>query len=84
MNRDDLQAALDRARAELKNLKLGDAAAGRHLEQLIAEIEGHLLDEQNAQHRKTLLARISDTIRRFEVQHPAFTAYLGEIAAALG
>jgi hypothetical protein len=30
------------------------------------------------------LARISETIRRFEVKHPAVTAYLGEIAAALG
>jgi hypothetical protein len=81
MNQNDPRAALDRLRAELQRLSPGDAAAREHLEQLIGEVESHLQDGGQARH--TLLANISDTIRRFEVKHPALTAYLGEIAAAL-
>ena len=83
----DLQASLERLRGELKRLedKGGDVAAELHVKHLIAEIENHVGgaggDEQQ---RQTLVSNISETVRRFEVEHPALTAYLGEIAAALG
>jgi len=79
----DLHTSLDRLRAELKQLDSGDAAARQHIEQLLTEIESHVAGAGSVQ-RKTVVANISDTIRRFEVEHPRVTAYLGEIAAALG
>ena len=79
----DLHTSLDRLRAELKQLDSGDAAARQHIEQLLTEIESHVAGAGGVQ-RKTVVANISDTIRRFEVEHPRVTAYLGEIAAALG
>ena len=81
MNQNDPHAALDRLRAELQRLTPGDAATRQQLEQLIEEVEQHLREGSEPH---TLRARIADTIRRFEVKHPAVTAYLGEIAAALG
>lgn len=81
MTQNDPQPALERLRAELQRLAPGDAATRQHLEQLIAEVEAHLRDGTEPH---GLRSRISDTIRRFEVKHPAVTAYLGEIAAALG
>lgn len=81
MNQNDPHAALDRLRGELQRLPPSEAAAREHLEQLIGEVENHLRDGSEPH---TLRARISETIRRFEVKHPAVTAYLGEIAAALG
>jgi hypothetical protein len=79
----DLHTSLDRLRAELNQLDSGDAAARQHIEQLLTEIESHVAGAGSVQ-RKTVVANISDTIRRFEVEHPRVTAYLGEIAAALG
>jgi len=80
----DLHASLDRLRAELKQLESGDAAARQHIEQLLTEIESHVAGAGGVQQRRTVAANISDTIRRFEVEHPKVTAYLEEIAAALG
>ena len=85
MNDKDLQAPLDRLRAELKQGKFSDEAARQHAEQLVGEIEDHVAGVgSSAQQREDLSANISNAIRCFEVEHPAFTAYLGEIAAALG
>lgn len=81
MTQNDPHAALDRLRAELQRLDPGDATTRQHLEQLMADVESHLRDGSEPH---TLRAQISDSIRRFEVKHPAVTAYLGEIAAALG
>jgi hypothetical protein len=82
MKNHDVHASLVRLRGELKRLQFGDASARQHVEQLIAQIEAHG-PGVNEQQRQTLLANISETVRRFEVEHPALTAYLGEIAAAL-
>jgi len=85
MNKPDLQAPLDRLRAELKQGKFSDEGARLHAQHLVAEIEEHVAGTgSSAQQREDLTANISNAIRRFEVEHPAFTAYLGEIAAALG
>jgi len=84
MTDNDLRTSLLRLRSELKRLEFGDAAARQHVEELIAEIEAHARGDGGEQQKKTLLANISETVRRFEVEHPALTAYLGEIAAALG
>lgn len=84
MENGKLDTALVQLREELGRLKSGDVVARRHIEQLIADIEGHVSGGGGAQARQTLVDSISDTVRRFEVEHPKLTAYLGEIAAALG
>ena len=85
MNKQDLQAPLDRLRTGLKQEKFSDEATRQHAEQLVGEIEDHVAGTgSTAQQREDLSANISSAIRRFEVKHPGFTAYLGEIVAALG
>ena len=84
MDNNDLNSALERLRDELGRLKSGDTAARQHIQQLIADIEGHVGGPASVEQRSTLIADISDAVRRFEVEHPKLTAYLGEIAAALG
>jgi hypothetical protein len=76
-----LQASLEQVRAELERMKHGDAGARQHIERLLQEIESA---GSGADDHPGLRARLGETIRRFEVEHPAVTAYLGELAAALG
>ena len=76
-----LQTSLEQVRPELERMKHGDAAARQHIEDLLAEIE-HSSASTSA--HPGLRASLGDTIRRFEIEHPALTAYLGELAAALG
>lgn len=84
MRKAELDQALARLRGELKRLEESDdTAAQLHVKHLIAEIEAHAGSAGGEQQRQTLVANISDTVQRFEVRHPALTAYLGEIAAAL-
>lgn len=76
-----LQSSLEQVRAELERLKHGDPAARQHIEQLLGEIENR---GASPEEHHTLRAGLGEAIRRFEVEHPALTAYLGELAAALG
>ncbi len=83
MSKNDLHTALERLRGELKRLEPDDTAARLHVQHLIAEIETHSGGDATEHQRKSLVAKIAETVRRFEVEHPALTGYLGEIAAAL-
>jgi hypothetical protein len=74
-----LQASLEQVRAELERMKHGDPGARQHIEELLQQIES----TGTAEH-PGLQARVGEAIRRWEVKHPALTAYLGELAAALG
>lgn len=74
-----LQTSLEQVRSELERMKHGDPAARQHIEDLLQEIENTSAAEQSG-----LQARVGEAIRRWEVKHPALTAYLGELAAALG
>lgn len=83
MRPDELHHSLERLRAELKRTEFRDPAARQHLQQLIAEIELHTADTGNLPQRQALLANLKDAIRRFEVEHPNFTGYLGQIVSSL-
>lgn len=76
-----LKSSLEQVRAELERVKQGDPEARQHLEQLLGQIESR---GASPEEHHTLRASVGDAIRRFEVRHPALTAYLGELAAALG
>jgi hypothetical protein len=76
-----LQASLEQVRAELDRMKHGDTDARQHIEELLEEIESQAASA--AQH-SGLRTSLNEAVRRFEVEHPALTAYLGELAAALG
>jgi hypothetical protein len=80
----DVQAAIKRVRDELARIEAGDPAVRQHLAQLMAEIEGHFGRAAGAPPVQTLSGSLKEAIRRFEVKHPALSAYLAEIAAALG
>lgn len=76
-----LQSSLEQVRAELERMKQGDIGARQHIEELLAEIES---GGANPAAHEGLRASLGDAIRRWEVKHPALTAYLGELTAALG
>jgi len=80
----NVQASIRHVREELARMEAGDPAVRQHLEQLLAEIEGHFGRAGNAPPPESLAGGLAEAIRRFEVRHPALTAYLAEIAAALG
>ena len=77
-------ASIKHIRDELTKIEAGDPAVRQHLEQLLAEIEGHFHGPEESPAPETLAVGLAEAIRRFEVKHPALTAYLAEIAAALG
>ncbi|MDR3416777.1 MAG: DUF4404 family protein [Nevskia sp.] len=79
-----VQDSLGRLRTELKQASFGEPAERERVESLLLEIEGHLESTHGAKQQSALLARISDAVRRFEVEHPTITACLNEIAAGLG
>ncbi len=80
----DVRASIQRVRDELEKIEAGDPAVRQHMAQLMAEIDGHFGRAAGAPPVQTLSGSLKETIRRFEVKHPALSAYLAEIAAALG
>lgn len=80
----DMRASIQHVRDELARMEAGDPAIRQHLAQLLAEIEGHFGRAADAPPVQTLSGSLKEAIQRFEVKHPALSAYLAEIAAALG
>lgn len=78
-----LHAALERLRSELEHTDFRDLAAREHLRALIDDIERHADAAAPSPERQALLARLGDSIRRFEVEHPNLTGCLGQIVSSL-
>ena len=82
MNPSELQLALERLRDELRRAEFRDLKSRDEVEALIAQIERDgTSTEPDA--RNQLHERIAGVVRRFEVEHPVVTAYLGQISSAL-
>ncbi|MDB5987380.1 MAG: hypothetical protein JWR16_2433 [Nevskia sp.] len=82
MQNSALRKQLETLQAEFERLP-ADAAARPRLAQLIAAIERRLDHTDDALQRTQLLENLSDSIRRFEVQHPSLTASLSEVLNSL-
>jgi hypothetical protein len=82
MNPSPLQLALERLRDELRRAEFRDLKSRDEVETLIAQIERDGTSTEPAA-RNQLRDRIAAVVRRFEVEHPVVTAYLGQISSAL-
>jgi hypothetical protein len=83
MKTGDVHASLGRLRDELEHARFREPAERERVEAILLEIEGHLQSAEGAKPRNAILGTLSDAVRRFEVEHPAITACLNEIAAGL-
>ncbi|MBL6750750.1 MAG: DUF4404 family protein [Nevskia sp.] len=83
MKTTELHDALERLRGELARTDFSDASAKEHLRQLIDDIEQHSGSSGAVPERQALVERLGESIRRFEVEHPNFTGYLGQLISSL-
>jgi hypothetical protein len=78
-----LQEALDRLRAEVREIESNDRAAEQRLQALINEVEARLAHPEDADLHRNLVSAIRAGIEHFEETHPRATAILNEITMAL-
>lgn len=81
MNKEELRRSLDRLRGELQRAEFRDAADRQQLEHLIAELERQTGTSGGG--TPALIGKLSENIRRFEVEHPTLTASLSQVMSAL-
>ena len=80
-----LEESLQRLRAEIRSLDLGDEAARRRLERLVAEIEQTLAEPAE---RKPAAESLGDQLKAsvlgFEASHPRLAGVINEVVEKLG
>ena len=82
MSQDELRAALAALEAEIEHG--GDDADHRErVEQLRARLQLEIEQDRDAERTGELADTVRDAIRRYEVEHPTFTAVLSRILRAL-
>lgn len=82
MSQDELRAALAELQAELES-GVDDAAHRERVEQLRARLQLEIEQETDAERTGEFADTVRDAIRRYEVEHPTFTAVLSRIVRAL-
>jgi uncharacterized protein YukE len=82
MTQAELKNTIAELRSELASLSSRDQAARTHIEELIASLERHLNEPDDA-NRNTLRENFSSTIERFEAEHPRVTLLLNQIMNTL-
>jgi hypothetical protein len=83
MSKQDLQKTLERLRAEVSSLPEDAGPVKDRVNSLINDLEHQLQDQDNAGHRATMRDRVATLIEEVEGEHPAITAMLDRIMAAL-
>jgi hypothetical protein len=82
MSTTDLQASLDGLHRELRSAEGLDAETHAKLVEVIREINAER-DARQVGASAGLSARIRDTVKHFENEHPALVAAVGRVADAL-
>lgn len=82
MTQTELKNTIAELRTELAGLSTRDQAARTHIEELIARLEQHLNEPDDA-NRNTLRENFSSTIEQFEAEHPRITLILNQIMNTL-
>ena len=83
MTREQLQKTLAELRAELTTLEADNETTKNHIEQLVGSLEQHLTETPNEANRAALRENVTNTIERFEAEHPRSTLILNQIMNTL-
>ena len=77
-----LEESLQRLRAEIQALDIGNEAARQRLERLVAEIEQTLADPAERQ-AGSLGDQLKDSVLSFEASHPRLAGVMNEVVEKL-
>ncbi len=78
-----LTETLQRLRAEIENLDIGDRDSKERLDKLVADIEMKINKPDDRDHHTNLVGDLSGSVVHFEVSHPRVTGILNDIMMAL-
>jgi cell division protein FtsB len=82
MTQNELQKTLAELRSELAQLSPKDETTKAHIHQLVASLEQHLNEPEDA-NRNTLRESVSSAVEKFEAEHPRITLLLNQIMNTL-
>jgi membrane dipeptidase len=80
----ELERSVEELRSEVAALGERDRTAQRRLESLITDLEHKIEHPADAEHHRTLVDNLRETIEQFEVKHPTATGVLNHIMVTLG
>lgn len=83
MTRDEWQKSLASLRAEAETLDPDSARDRQRLDRLAADIEHHLENPGDAEHKTTVLEGLSSAVEHFEAEHPRLTVALNQLMMKL-
>jgi len=83
MDRQLIQTALARLRAEHARNAYRDAQARARTEDLISELEQQLQRNDDSGRREALRQRLAASVSEFEAEHPQLTAALSQVVSLL-
>ncbi len=84
MSIEKLRATVTELEQELRTLKAVDAESRQVLEEAVREIHAALHDEERAESRRdSLIARLRESVGRFEGSHPALTGIVTRVIDGL-
>ncbi|MCG3171006.1 MAG: hypothetical protein CALGDGBN_02578 [Pseudomonadales bacterium] len=81
---DRLRADLARLREEIARADRGDAAELERLEQLAADVQRELDEENAVGDPAALVGELEEALSGFEARHPNLTAIVNSMLVALG
>ena len=83
MGTENLHEQIAALRHAVEALGAGDAAAKARIQQLIADLERHLDNPADEEHRSSVTAAVPGLVEQFEVSHPQLTEVLNRVLVAL-
>ena len=83
MTRDEWQTSLANLRAEAETLHVDNAQGRARLDRLAVDIEHHLENPDDAEHKTTVLEGLSSAVEHFEAEHPRLTVALNQLMMKL-
>lgn len=81
MNQPEIRRSIERLRAYSQTLGSRAPEAREHVSQLVTELDAYLA--LNNPSPDALMGTLNHSIRRFEAEHPALTAAVQQVIAAL-
>jgi len=83
MSKKELRRSLERLRSEIDSVEQDNRPARERLDRLVADIEHQIENENDIEHRATMLEGIPNLVDEFETNHPKLTGILNHIMVTL-
>lgn len=83
MGTENLHQQIAALREAVEALGAGDAAAKARVQQLIADLERHVDNPGDEEHRSSVTASVPGLVEQFEASHPQLTEVLNRVLVAL-